>query len=107
MDAWIEGTETHLERKESTPVEMANIGAHPDVPNEQAEVETVRVLEDRYGNRPLAIGRHQPLKKQTQSDGGSQKKLATSCRWPTVPFLHCIRDTVIRATQGQCCKRSL
>jgi hypothetical protein len=42
VDAWVE-------EKESTPVEMTNIAAHPEVPNEEAEVETVGALEDGYG----------------------------------------------------------
>jgi hypothetical protein len=40
--------EAYLERKESTPVEMANVESHPEVPNEEAEVETVGALENRY-----------------------------------------------------------
>lgn len=40
--------EAYLERKESTPVEMANVESHPEVPNEKAEVETVEELKNRY-----------------------------------------------------------
>jgi hypothetical protein len=94
--------ETYLERKESTPVEMANIAAHPELPNEQAEVGTVRVLEDRYADWHLAIGHHQALKKQTQKDEQVGHCLQTT----HMSFLHRTRDMVIMDKHGQCCKRS-
>jgi hypothetical protein len=72
-----------LERKKPTPVEMAKIVAHPEVPNEETEVETVRALEDRYGKWHLAVQRQRQMKKQTQDDGGSRKKLAAACRQMT------------------------
>jgi hypothetical protein len=80
MEACTEKTEVYLERKEPTPVEMAGVAVHPKVPNEEAEVETVGPLEDRYGDWHAAVGRHQQLKKWTQGYRRSQKKLATVCR---------------------------
>jgi hypothetical protein len=50
-------TEACLERWEPTPVEMANVGAHPEDSNEEVAVETVGGLEGRYGNWHLAVGR--------------------------------------------------
>jgi hypothetical protein len=46
-------------------------------------VETIGVLEDRYEDWQLAIGYCQQLKKQTQGDSGSQKKLATALKQMT------------------------
>jgi hypothetical protein len=43
-------------------------------------VKTVRALKKRYGDWHLAIGRHWQLKKWNQGNGGSQKKLTTTCR---------------------------
>jgi hypothetical protein len=45
------------------------------VPNEEASVEANGALEDRYGNRCLAVGCHRQPKKLTQDDDGSRKKL--------------------------------
>jgi hypothetical protein len=59
---------------------MSNIVVHLEDPNEEAEVETVGALKDWYGGQHLAVGRCWQSKKWTQGDGGSQKKLATSCR---------------------------
>jgi hypothetical protein len=39
-------TEAYLESKEPTPVEMANVAAHPEVSEDEAEVETIGALED-------------------------------------------------------------
>jgi hypothetical protein len=50
-----------------------------EIPEEEAAVETIGALEDRC----LAIGRCQQLKKQTQGDGESQKKLVAVHRWMT------------------------
>jgi hypothetical protein len=30
-------------------VEMSNVATHPEVPNEEAEIETIGALEDQYG----------------------------------------------------------
>jgi hypothetical protein len=46
IEACLEKTEAYLERKEPTPVEVANVAVHLKVPNEEAEVEIVGALED-------------------------------------------------------------
>jgi hypothetical protein len=46
VEACLEKTEAYLERKEPTPVEVANVAIHSEVPNEEAEVETVGAMED-------------------------------------------------------------
>jgi hypothetical protein len=61
-----------------------------DVPKEDATVETIRTLEDPYGDRHLAIGRCQQPKKQTQGIGGSWKKLAAAHRWMAHHTVPCI-----------------
>jgi hypothetical protein len=43
----------------------------------------IRALKERYGDRHLAIERCRQLKKQTQGDDGSWKKLAAACRGMT------------------------
>jgi hypothetical protein len=43
-------------------------------------VKTLRALKKRYGDQHLAVGRRRQLKKLTQGDGGSQKKLAATRR---------------------------
>lgn len=71
-------TEACLERKEPTPAEVGNVVAHHDESNEKTEVEIIGALEDRYGERRLAVGRHRQPKKRTQGDGGSRKKLVAA-----------------------------
>jgi hypothetical protein len=80
MNAWRkettacrEMTEASLERKEPTPVEMANVVAHHEESNEMTEVETIGALESRYWDWRLAVGRRRQVKKWTQGDGGSRK----------------------------------
>jgi hypothetical protein len=73
---------------------VKSVVEHPEVPKEEGEVETIRVLEDRYGDRHLAVGHHRQPKKQTQGDGGSWKKLAATHRRLTrraIPVLCKIR----------------
>jgi hypothetical protein len=83
MDAWREGRKAYL-KKEPTPVQMANIAVHPEIPNEKAAVgEIYRELEDQYWDKHLAIGYCQQPKKLTQGDGGSQQKLGTARGWLT------------------------
>jgi hypothetical protein len=52
-----EATEAYLERKEPTPVKMANVVAHSKILKEEAAVETIGALEDRYGDQNLAVRR--------------------------------------------------
>jgi hypothetical protein len=72
---------------------MKSTAMHQEVPYKEATVETIRVLEDWY----LAIGHCRQLKKQTQVDNGPWKMLTVARDGlPTVPSLHCVRDTIIR-----------
>jgi L-fucose isomerase-like protein len=50
------------------------------VPKKDAAVETFGALKDRYGDRHLAVGSRQQLKKRTQGNGGSRKKLVARRR---------------------------
>jgi hypothetical protein len=59
-------------------VEMKALVVHQEVPNEEAEAETVGALEDRYGDWHLAVGCRQQPKKWTQDNGGSWQKLAAT-----------------------------
>jgi hypothetical protein len=76
MMACQEVMEACLESKEPTPMEV-NVVA--EVPKEEVEVETIGALEDRYGDQHLAVGRRRQLKRWTQGNGGSRKKLVTTC----------------------------
>jgi hypothetical protein len=59
------------------------------VSKEEASVETFRALNKQHGEQYIAVRRCSLPKKRTQSNGGSQKKLAE-------PFLHGVRDIVAR-----------
>jgi hypothetical protein len=54
------------------------VAENQEIPTEEAEVETVGTLKDRYRDQHLAIGRRRQLKKRTQGDGGSLQKLAAA-----------------------------
>jgi hypothetical protein len=43
-------------------VQVVNVAANPEVSNEEAEVETVWTLEDRYGGRHRALGQQRQRK---------------------------------------------
>jgi ribosomal protein L37E len=60
--------------------EMESVVEHQEVRKEKTAVETIRVLEDQYGDWHLAIARHRQLNKWTQVSGWSHKKLAAACR---------------------------
>jgi hypothetical protein len=54
------------------------VAEHKEVPNEKAALEIIGVLEDRYGDLHLDVGRlRQPIK-WTQGGGGSRQQLATA-----------------------------
>jgi hypothetical protein len=105
MNAWIEemkawrkqttacqeATEACLESKELAPEEMAKTAAHPEVPNEEAAVETIGALKDRH----LTVERRRQPKKWTQIDGGSRKKLAATRRRMT-------RRAILASRKGHC-----
>jgi hypothetical protein len=50
--------EAYLEGKEPTSEEIDAVAEHHEVPTEEATVETVGALEDRYGDRHLAVRHH-------------------------------------------------
>jgi hypothetical protein len=77
MAAWIERTEACVAKLVANRVKPDAVEVHPEVPDEEAEVE------NRYGDRHLAVGRRQQPKKRTQGDGGSRKKLAAVRRLMT------------------------
>jgi hypothetical protein len=52
---------------------------HEEVPKEEVAVGTVRALKKLHRDWHLAIRRHSQIKKRTQGNGESQRKLAT-CR---------------------------
>jgi hypothetical protein len=78
-----EATEACLESKKPTSVEMESEAEHEEVLKEEAAVEAYGALKERYGDRHLAVGRRQQLKKRSQGDGGSRKKLAAARRGMT------------------------
>jgi hypothetical protein len=49
MDAWIEGTEACAGKLVANREKSDVVAVHPEVPNEEAEVEIVGALEDQYG----------------------------------------------------------
>jgi hypothetical protein len=65
---------------EANPEEMKSIAENQEVPKEGAAVETNGALEDRQGNRHLAIRRRRQPMKRTQGYGGSRKMLAVARR---------------------------
>jgi hypothetical protein len=65
---------------EANPDEMKSVAEQQEVLKEDAAVETIRALEDRYGDRHLAVRHRRKPKKRTQGNGGSRKKLAAARR---------------------------
>jgi hypothetical protein len=85
MDASLETTEICLEKIEAN---RGKLETKMEPCLEEIAVETIGALEDRYGDRRLALGRFRQPKKRTQDDGGSRKKLAAARRrvtYHTVP----------------------
>jgi hypothetical protein len=96
MEACLEKTDAYLEEKEPAPVEMANVAVPHEDSNEEAAVETIGALEDKYGDRHLDIRRRRQPKKRTHGDNGSQHNLAAAWgRLTALPFLPRVRDTVV------------
>jgi hypothetical protein len=67
--------EACLEKMDTTDLEAITV--RQEVPKEAA-VETIRALEDQYGDRYLAVGHHRQPKKWTQGNGRTQQKLAAA-----------------------------
>jgi hypothetical protein len=63
-------TEACLESKESTSRQINYKSEHPEVPKEEAVVDTFQSLKKQHGDQHLAVGRREKLKEQTQSKGG-------------------------------------
>jgi hypothetical protein len=61
-------------------VEMKSVAVHQEVPNEEAEVETIGAPEERHRGRHLAVGRRRQPKKRTQGDAECRQKLAAARR---------------------------
>jgi hypothetical protein len=68
-----EATEAYPEKTGANPEEMKAVAEHQEVPKEEAAVETIGALGDRYRDRHLDVGCRQQLKKQTDGDCGSRK----------------------------------
>jgi hypothetical protein len=97
MNAWREGSKACLERKEPTPMEMANVAAQlKDLNGEMCE-EMVWATDDLSKDRRLTVRRHRQLKKRTQGVGGSQKKSVAAHGWMT-------RRTIFARHKGHCHK---
>jgi hypothetical protein len=83
------------------------VAVHQEVPKEEATAETIVALEDRYGDRHQAVGRHRQPKKGIQSDGVSRQKLAsargrlTSCAVPARRKGAVIKDRRSRRDDGR------
>jgi hypothetical protein len=67
-----------LEKMETNPKEKEAVEEQQEVPKNEAAVETIEALEDRYGDGHLAVGRRRQPKKWTQGDGGSRQKFAAA-----------------------------
>jgi hypothetical protein len=77
------GLEERLNKMDTTDLEAnrekSECGSeHLEVPKKEAAVETIGALEDRYGDRHLAVWHRRQPKKRTQRDGGSRQKLAAA-----------------------------
>jgi hypothetical protein len=84
MDSQLEKMETCLGNMEAmdletSPEEKESVAVHEEIPKEEAIVERFGAWKQ-HRNRHLAIRRRGRLKKQIQGNGGSWKKLASTCR---------------------------
>jgi hypothetical protein len=59
--------EACLASKEPTSVEIESAVVHDEALKEEAITKTVRALKERYGDRQLAVGHCQQLKKSTKA----------------------------------------
>jgi hypothetical protein len=104
-----EATEACLESKEPTSVELVFVSEHQEVPKEDAAVKNVRALKKRRGDQHLILRCRVQLKKRTQGNNGSRKKLATTHRGMTCHAIPapCKGDGSSGTRPGQCWKRNL
>jgi hypothetical protein len=75
IDAWLKETEACVGKSEANPGKSDAVAEHQEVPKEEATVKAVRPLNKQCGDQ-----RCEKLKKQTQGNGGSRKKMATTHR---------------------------
>jgi hypothetical protein len=85
MNFQLEKMESYLEKMDSTDLEVNRgksgaVAEHAEAPKEDAAVENIRALEQRCGDRHLAVGCRRKLKKRAQVNGGSWKKPAAARR---------------------------
>jgi hypothetical protein len=97
MDSWLEKMEACLGKTEVTDLETNPVEIESEVEQQEvlkeAAVKTVRALMKQHGDRQLAIGCRQKLKKLTQGNGRSQEKLAAAWRGLiAMPSLHGVKD---------------
>jgi hypothetical protein len=91
MTAWREGSKACLERKDPTPVEIANVATQFQDFNGVMREETILAIYSLCKDQHLAVRRRLRQKKDTQGVGGSWKKLVAACRWMTrcaIPAWH-------------------
>jgi hypothetical protein len=72
---------------EANPEEKESLAEHQEVPNEEASVETIGALDDKYGDRHLAVGCLQQPKKLTQGNDESWQNLCRRLTRRAVPAL--------------------
>jgi hypothetical protein len=72
-----------MKSKEPNSEEMKFEAVHEEIPKEEATVKSLGALKKWHGDRHLAVGCHKKLKRRTQGNSGSQKKLAATRRGMT------------------------
>jgi hypothetical protein len=75
LEAMIKNNQENMMAKLDAHHEMMIVRMDSQLEKMEAAVETIRTLEDRYGDLYLAIGHCQQPKKWAQGDGGSWQKL--------------------------------
>jgi hypothetical protein len=103
---------------EANPEDIECEAVHEEVPKEEVTVKNARALKKWHGDRHLAVRRCSQLRKWTQDNCGSRKKLAATnrgmihragaawhkgCRYMT----NGQTETMENADQRQCCKGNL
>jgi hypothetical protein len=83
MEPAVDVLQEWLDKMDNTDLEANGenseaVAVHQEVPNEEAEVETVGALEGRNGDWRLAAMRRGRQEKRTQGDGRSRQKLAAT-----------------------------
>jgi hypothetical protein len=68
---------------ETNPGEIDFEAEYEEVSKEEAAVEMIRALKEWHEDRHLDVGRRRQMKKRTQGDGETRKKLAAARRVAT------------------------